>query len=82
MMMVMKTPRNDCLEAAERAVESILRAHGEITFAEIEAIPMIHGQSDIESVIGRLKERMPLKIIQRKTATTPVMQWERVVQLG
>jgi hypothetical protein len=69
------------LAPAVRMVTGILKSRGEISIADIEAIPLVLSSNDVSEVLRKVSETLSIELDQRKVESTPILRWERVVRL-
>ena len=59
----------------------LLREHGELSLADIQAIPFIGSQARVSDVVNYLLKEFNAEIVQRSVSNKPFLKWERVIRL-
>lgn len=68
------------LSVSLKLVMSILNNHGEVSVGDIEAIPFVESEQDVEMILNYLLRNEQVEVVQRKVSSWPIMRWERIVQ--
>ena len=54
----------------------------EVSFTELEALPTVKDDKDVEAIIDYLTSHFNAEKTTRKTASWPMLSWETVVRLN
>lgn len=75
------SPMNERLAPAINLVSSILRRRGQISIDEIEAIPFVDNQADVEQILRTLMNSFDIEIRQEKVQSKPILRWRQIVRV-
>lgn len=59
----------------------LLSQKKEVSFSELEALPTVKDEHDVQEIINFLTANFDAEKITKKTASWPILSWETVVKL-
>ncbi len=65
-----------------KIASAILTKKGQVSLQDISALPFIDKDFDIQVISNALKQMFDVEIINKKSSSTPYMQWENIVRLN
>jgi len=68
-------------EIGFRCASALLLYKGQISIKDIQSLPFIEDDSQVEFVVKALKQRYDVEINSEKISSWPILEWDEIIRL-